>query len=79
MIRNLAALRDVVEFDDRCGKVRIRPLDSETARWVFAHCIYGLGTVLQGSSITEDELWVAADNGMRIATLAPVPGDPAST
>lgn len=61
-----------IEADIRRGQARIRPVDYDLARRVFAHCgerTCGLVTTLPGSSITPGELKIAEAAGMRSAIV----------
>jgi hypothetical protein len=61
--------------------LRIGPIDRELAAHVFAMCgefIDGAITVLPGSSITDDELQIAAGCGLRVAIAASTVGGPSA-
>lgn len=69
-----ARLRDAVVHvpvpERRSRITRVMRLDDELAATVFAECgehVYGLITVLPGSSITDDQLHPAADAGWLVA------------
>ncbi|MFM9043387.1 MAG: hypothetical protein ACKOPI_04520, partial [bacterium] len=66
VIRESDELRELVEFDDRRGEVRVQPLDNNSARRIFRNLsdhAYGVATTLPGSTITPTELGIAAESG----------------
>jgi len=73
-------LRNVIEPMTPGGGLRVGPIDRELATHVFAACaelVHGVITVLPGSSITDGELRIAAQWGLRVAIPASTPASPA--
>lgn len=71
-------LRTTIHQASSDGAVRIGPIDRELATEVFAACaefVDGVVAVLPGSSITDDELRIAADCGFQVAVAASTIGD----
>jgi hypothetical protein len=70
-------LRNAIEPTPSNGGLRIGPIDRELATQVFATCaefVDGVITVLPGSSITDDELRIAAGCGFQVAVAASTVG-----
>lgn len=68
-LHGAARLRNVIE-PSTGGALRVNRMDRGLAAEVFSSCaelVDGVVTVLPGSSITEEELRIAAESGMRVA------------
>jgi hypothetical protein len=80
MLSRSPKLRDAVAAGSCRHRVLLDRIDAGLAHEVFAECgrhIYGIATVLPGSTITDDELRAAAAAGIQIAVPGTVPTDPA--
>jgi len=75
-LHRVDTLRNAIE-PSAGGTLRVGPIDRVLAAEVFSTCaelVDGVVTVLPGSSITDDELWIAAGCGMRVAVATSTVG-----